>query len=242
MGSYFRLLCMALSFLILWLLKNNDKQPYKLPLQVISMKYIALTALAAAIGMTSHANAANFVEGKDYAVLENPDTISGDTIIVREFFWYGCIHCYNLEPYMQKWADNKPDDVAFFQTPAALNPVWETSARGFYTAQLMGYQGKTHHKLFNAVIKEEKRNLAGTNKGALVDWYAAQGLDKEKFEGLFNSFAVNTKIARSNDAAMRYGISGTPSVVVQGKYMVLGEGEKVPQVVNYLVDKVRAEK
>lgn len=207
-------------------------------------KQMVLTALTAAIGFISQAHAADFVEGKDYTLLENPDQInnSGNTIIVREFFWYGCSHCYNLEPYMEKWAKNKPDDVAFFQTPAALNPVWETSARGFYAAQLMGYQGKTHAKLFNAVFEGGKTNLSGTNKGAIIDWYAAQGLNKDEFATLFDSFAVNTKIARSNTKAKQYGLTGTPAVIVDGKYMVQGEGEKVPQVVDYLVDKVRSEK
>ncbi|PIE47621.1 MAG: disulfide bond formation protein DsbA [Gammaproteobacteria bacterium] len=203
-----------------------------------------ITVLAAAIGLSTQANATDFVEGKDYTVLKNPDQInnSGDTIIVREFFWYGCPHCYHLESHMDKWAKNKPNDVAFFLTPAALNPVWETSARGFYAAQLMGYQGKTHHKLFNAVMEKGQKNLAGTNKGALINWYTNQGLDKEKFNNLYDSFAVNTKIARSNTAAKRYGVTGTPAVIVHGKYMVQGSDEKVPQVVNYLVDKVRAEK
>lgn len=201
------------------------------------MKFIsALTALA--LGVASSA-AANFTEGKDYRVLANPENITGDVIVVREFFWYGCPHCYTLEPHMQKWAKTRASDVAYFSTPAAMNPVWEQSARGFYAAQLMGAQEKTHMPLFDAIHKDGKKLF---DQNSLADWYAAQGLDKAKFNSLYNSFAVTTKIERSKAAAMRYQLTGTPAVVVHGKYVVNGVDEKVPQVVDFLVEKVRSEK
>ena len=76
------------------------------------MKKLAFTTLAMAIGLSSlSAHAANFVEGQDYQVLANPENIGGNKIIVREFFWYGCPHCYKLEPYMEQWARTKPADV-----------------------------------------------------------------------------------------------------------------------------------
>ena len=68
-------------------------------------RVIALTGLAFAIGLSSMSTqAADYVAGKDYKVLDNPEKISGNSIIVREFFWYGCPHCYDLNPHMQKWA------------------------------------------------------------------------------------------------------------------------------------------
>ena len=65
---------------------------------------------------------------------------------------------------------------------------------------------------------------------------------RDRFNSMYNSFAVNTRIARSNDAARRYQIAGTPAVVVDGKYLVEGEDAKVPQVVSFLVNKARAER
>lgn len=184
---------------------------------------------------------ANFVEGQDYKVLPNPETISGDVIVVREFFWYGCPHCYHLEPHMQKWAKTRPADVAFFQTPAAMNPVWEVGARGFYAAQQLDAQEKTHQMLFDAVHKDGDRNIISSQQ-ELGNWYASKGIDKAKFDSLYNSFAVTTKIERAKAAATRYGLSGVPAVVVHGKYVVSGEDAKVPQVVDFLINKVREEK
>lgn len=209
-------------------------------MKINSKKGFALAALVSAVGLASlPATAAEFQAGKDYTVLDNPETIEGNKIIVREFFWYGCPHCYNLEPFMQKWAKTKANDVVFMQTPAALNPVWEANARGFYAAQMLGYQNKTHEPLFVAIQKDGKKLF---DQNSLADWYASQGVNKNKFNSLYNSFAVSTKIGRSKAGAKRYQLTGVPAVVVQGKYVVQGEGAKVPQVVDYLVNKVRAEK
>lgn len=204
------------------------------------MKKLAFSSIVLAIGLASGSiQAADFVAGTDYTVLKNPEKIEGNKIIVREFFWYGCPHCYRLETFMNAWAKTKPADVVYLQTPAAMNPVWEQNARGFYAAQLLGYQGKTHQAMFDAIQKDRQKLF---DQASIGNWYAKQGVDLGKFNSLYNSFAVNTRIARSNDAARRYQITGTPVVIVDGKYMVQGEDGKVPQVVDFLVKKARAER
>ena len=205
------------------------------------MKFALKTALLTTMLSVATLAQANFVEGQDYKVLPNPETIAGAVIVVREFFWYGCPHCYHLEPHMQKWAKTRPADVAFFQTPAAMNPVWEVGARGFYAAQQLDAQEKTHQALFDAVHKDGNRNIISSQQ-ELGNWYASKGIDKAKFDSLYNSFAVTTKIERAKAAATRYGLSGVPAVVVHGKYVVSGEDAKVPQVVDFLINKVREEK
>ena len=206
------------------------------------MKYtLTFTAIAAAIGLASSAFAADFVEGRDYQKVANPENIAGDVIVVREFFWYGCPHCYDIEPHMQKWAKTRAKDVAFFRTPAAMNPVWEVPARGFYAAQQMGLEDKTHQALFDDVHKDGKRNIIA-NQNNLADWYASQGADKAKFNSFYNSFSVSTKIERAKQGAARYQLTGVPAIVVHGTYVVSGDGEKATQVVDFLVNKVRDEK
>ncbi|MBH0084821.1 thiol:disulfide interchange protein DsbA/DsbL [Psychrobacter sp. SCQQ22] len=203
-------------------------------------RVITLTGLAMAIGLaTTGAQAADYVAGKDYRVLDNPEKISGDAIIVREFFWYGCPHCNALNPHMEKWAKNKDKDVAFFKTPAAMNNVWETNARGFYAAQLLGFESKTHDAMFDAIHKDGKKLF---DQQSISKWYGSQGVDEKKFNSLYNSFAVGTKIGRSQAGAKRYQVSGVPTVVVQGKYVISGQDATVPKIVDFLVDKVRAEK
>lgn len=199
---------------------------------------LKIGVLAVGIALSLLAKAETFIEGQDYRVLANPENIASDVIVVREFFWYGCPHCYNLETHMQKWAKSRPKDVAFFQTPAAMNAMWEANARGFYSVQAMGMLDKTHDTLFHTIHKDGKRLF---DQNSLADWYATQGADKAKFNSLYNSFAVTAKIERSKRGAERYGLTGVPAVVVHGKYVVTGEDGKVPQVVDFLVNKVREE-
>ena len=43
---------------------------------------------------------------KSYELLEPAvPTGSADKIEVVEIFWYGCPHCYSLEPYLEKWLE-----------------------------------------------------------------------------------------------------------------------------------------
>ena len=140
---------------------------------------------------------------------------------------------------MMQWAKKLPSDVVFLQTPAAMNPVWEQNARGFYAAQLLGYQGKTHQAMFEAIQKDRQKLF---DQASIGQWYASKGVDINKFNNLYNSFAVNTRIARSKDAAQRFQLSGVPVVVVDGKYVVSGEDGSVVQVVDYLVKKARTER
>lgn len=106
-------------------------------------------------------------------------------------------------------------------------------------AQLLGYKGKTHQAMFDAIQKDRQKLF---DQASIGQWYASKGVDINKFNSLYNSFAVNTRIARSKDAAQRFQLSGVPAVVVDGKYVVEGEDGKVPQVVNYLINKARAER
>lgn len=201
-----------------------------------TLSAISITTLAMSVAVVSHA--ANFVEGKDYIKLDNPEKINANRIIVREFFWYGCPHCYHLDPHAKNWLKTKPKDVVFFHTPAALNPSWAIHAKAMYAAQELGVAKKAHVALFTAIHKDKKDLF---NQNALADFYAQYGADKTKFSQAFNSFAVDTKIGRSRAAAARYKLSGVPAVVVHGKYVVKGSDAKVFQVVDYLVKKVRDE-
>ena len=200
-------------------------------------RIIALTGLACAIGFANMgAQAANYVAGKDYRVLDNPEKISGDAIIVREFFWYGCPHCFTLEPHMQAWLKELPKDVRFVRTPASMNPVWEQGARGYYVMEALGVRKNIHLPLFHAIHKEGKQIFSQAEQ---ANYLALYGIPQEKFNSLFNSFAITGKVAQGNRLAQQYQLSGVPAVVVNGKYVVTGEDGKVTQVVNYLIQKER---
>lgn len=204
------------------------------------MKYLVLSAMTAAVmAVSGMATAAEpFVAGKDYTVLTNPGKVDKPGMIeVREFFWYGCPHCYRLEPYVASWLASKPANVNFVRSPAAMNPVWEQNARGYYAVDLMGLTNKVHKPLFDAIHQKNQRLF---DQKSLANFYQGYGVDSNKFNAMFNSFAVSGKIAQSKQLAQAYQLDGVPALVVDGKYVVKGEDQKVIQVVNYLINKERA--
>jgi len=184
---------------------------------------------------------AGFEEGVKYKKIATPQpTSTEDKIEVLELFWYGCPHCYQIEPEVDAWLKSKPDDVEFVRMPAVLGPSWELLARAYYTADLLDAIDKIHKPLFERLHKARKRIR---NADELKAFFVEQGVSAEEFDNTFSSFAVITKTNRAKQARNMYGISGVPAMVVNGKYLVTAEqaggNKQMLDVVNYLVEQER---
>lgn len=168
-------------------------------------------------------------------------TQSGDKIEVVEFFWYGCPHCYALEPYLEQWERNIPDDVAFRRIPGVLGSNWIPHARAYFTAKKLGIVDRIHRPLFDAIHKERKRI---DNQESLADFFAGYGVDKDEFNRIYESEVVTDQLKQSYLAAKSYGISGVPTIIVNGKYRtsvsLAGGDKELIVTINDLVEKERA--
>ena len=163
---------------------------------------------------------------------------SGGKIEVLEFFWYGCIHCYNLEPQVEAWLKRLPKDVEFRRVPAVFNERWGLDATIFYAMEAMGLLDKLHRPLFDAIHKERLRT---DDEQALSEWLTRQGVDARKFMETMKSFGVRSKTRRAIQQTIAYKIDGTPAMAVHGRY-TLSAQPNMMQVVDHLVDRVRKEK
>jgi thiol:disulfide interchange protein DsbA len=157
-----------------------------------------------------------------------------------EFFWYGCIHCYNLEPTVEKWEKTLPKDVQFRRVPAVFNDRWALDAAIFYTFEAMGLLDKLHRPFFDAI---HRGGLRSDNRQALNEWLQKQGVDAAKFDATMKSFGVQSKTRRAAQLTALYKIDGTPAMAVHGRYTVSTEQGRTQngmfETVNYLVDQVR---
>jgi thiol:disulfide interchange protein DsbA len=184
-----------------------------------------------------------FVEGTDYQRIASPvKTSQPDKIVVTEIFWYGCPHCFRFEPYVERWAAGLPEDVVFEQVPSSLNPRWTEHARAYYAFKMMGALEQTHKALFDAIHLKRQRI---TSLDSLAEFAADQGLDEKAFRDNYFSFPVETQIRKNIQTEKRYGHQGVPAVIVNGKYLVsaslAGSNERMIQIMNFLVDKERAQ-
>jgi thiol:disulfide interchange protein DsbA len=195
-----------------------------------------LGSLMLGLLLSLSATAKDFQAGKEYVVLSKPQPVnSADKIEVIEFFWYACPHCYQLEPTVNTWKKNLPDNVEFIRVPAVLGPNWELLARGYYTAEVLGVVDKIHAPLFDYLHKSRKRIR---NVGDLKTFFVSQGVSEADFEKTFKSFAVVTKTNRAKQASQRYGLDSVPTLVVAGKYRtgpsIAGGNKRMFEVVNHL--------
>jgi thiol:disulfide interchange protein DsbA len=160
---------------------------------------------------------AQLTPGKDYLLVKPPQpTDSGNKIEVLEFFWYGCPHCANLQPFLESWLKRKPADVEFKHMPAVFQDSWVPLTRAYYTLEAMGLTDKLHQEVFNA-IHRQKVNLRDAN--AIIDWVAGKGVDRKRFTDTYNSFGVTGKLQRSIDLTRKYDIPGTPAIAIDGRFL-----------------------
>lgn len=185
-----------------------------------------------------------YIAGAHYVVLDKPvRTQDPDKIEVTEVFWYGCGHCFRFDPVLHQWAEKLPADVDFRLSPAMWNADMEIHARAFYTAQALNVLDKVHQPLFNALNLEGKR-LA--SEAELAQLFADHGVDKAVFEKTFNAFGVTSQVQQADARARSYKITGTPEIVVDGKYRVTaamaGGQTQMLDVAEFLIAKIRAER
>lgn len=155
---------------------------------------------------------------------------------VIEFFWYGCPHCYDFEPLLNKWKENLPKNVEFIRQPAAFNETWTNHAKAYYTAEALGVADKLHADFFDAV---QKKGEDLQTEEQLAKFFVAHGVKEADFHEAYNSFPVDAKIRQAGAMAARYGITGVPAIIINGKYKtngkLAGSHEKMIDVMNQLI-------
>jgi thiol:disulfide interchange protein DsbA len=174
-----------------------------------------------------------------YTELKPPLQVEAEgKIEVIEFFWYGCIHCYNLEPALEPWIKKLPPEAQFRRVPAVFNPRWAHDAAIYFTFEALGLLDKLHQPFFHAIHRDRLRT---DDPKALAEWLQKQGVDPKKFTDTMNSFGVQSKTKRAARLTADYKVDGTPSMAVHGRYTV-GSSQAMLDTVSGLVEQLRKKK
>jgi len=184
--------------------------------------------------------AQDYVAGEHYDVISPAIRGDNETIEVTEFFWYGCGHCYNFEPQLAQWKKGLAEDVKVVGSPAMWNGLMEVHAKAFYAAETLGVLDKVHMPLFQALNVDRKRLASEDELAAL---FAANGVPEDEFRKAFNSFGVGSQVRQANARARAAKISGTPEMMVAGKYRIstrkAGSQAGMLKVAEFLIAKER---
>lgn len=178
---------------------------------------------------------------KDYKLLNSPQpTHSGKKVEVLEFFFYECPHCYHLENPLSNWEKKIPKDVELQFVPVIFRDSEEPMARTFYALQSLGQSSRLNKDLFEAW---HVFNVDLSNEAKISDFVAKHGVDREKFGAAYNLFFVQSKIALGNQMLRSYEVRGTPSIVVDGKYIISGlQPDDIIKVLDEIVVLARKER
>ena len=182
---------------------------------------VCLSAGILWLGFSNAAYSARFEEAVAYQRItpEQPTSTKGKIEVV-ELFWYGCPHCHRFESFIDRWLKTKSDKIAFVRMPAVLQEHWEIHARAFYAAEALGVIEKIHPALFTA-IHAHKRKL--DTDETLEAFFVEQGVSSEMFRKTFRSFGVDAKVRHAREMGKRYGVGGTPAVIINGKFRSDGQ-------------------
>jgi thiol:disulfide interchange protein DsbA len=202
----------------------------------------SLLALSLAMAATFNLAQAATTTGYELVTPAQP-TRDVNKVEVIEFFWYGCPHCFDFEPTLAKWVKTLPSNVIFIRQPAVFSDLWSKHAKAYYTAEALGVVDKVHQDFFDA-IQIKKEHLETEEQ--LGKFFAAHGVSESDFKAAYSSFLVDTKVRQAAQLAAKYGISGVPAIVINGKYKtsgpVAGSHEKMIEVMNTLIKQESAPK
>ena len=216
-------------------------------LKYLTILFVGLFATSACSADEKAGAARHWQEGQDYFLVEPPQaTSTGDKIEVLEVFSYACPHCAHFQPYVEELKSKLPASAQFVLLPAVFQPAWEPFARAFYTARSLGVLDKTHQALFDAIHRDHQPlrsidDLANT-------FYANYGIAAGTFLSTATSFVVEGELARGNTLVRDYHIDATPTLIINGKYRVTGNGDRgigfpeMVQIAHELVNKEAAAK
>lgn len=211
-----------------------------MPLRTLAALSVLIIQLFA---MPAFAQADRYMAGTHYTVLDKPvRTADASKIEVAEIFWYGCPACFNFEPLINSWAANSAEDVNFVRFPAIFNELMKIHAQVFYTAQALDVTERVHDSIFDTLVVQRKQLQT---EDQIVALFAAHAVDKDDARKAFNSFSVKTRLNQAQKLTNDYKPRGTPSMVVNGKYVisiggVVNDQRLMLNIVDFLIAKERS--
>ncbi len=202
-----------------------------------ALAVMGLAGASAAFGQ----GATVIAEGRDFVRLNTPaPTASPGKVEVVEFFWYGCPHCFALEPTLDGWIKKLPADVAFRRVPAVFNALWETHAKMYYALEAVGQLDAVHRRIFNAIHLQRQRL---DKEEDIIKFVADNGVDAAKFTDALKSFGVATKVRQAKQLIDAFKIDGVPALGIQGRFFtspqLAGGNERALNVADQLILRAR---
>ena len=185
--------------------------------------------------------------GTNYTLLEtpHPPAVGAGKIEVAEVFWYGCGHCYALDPALESWKTDKPAFIEFVRVPVIWGPSHRQHAKLYYTIQALG-RPDLHAKIFDAIHRGGKPLAAQSDEDARamqMEFLKEHGVSENSFNAAYDSMPVATNVQRARALTEQYAVASVPLIIVNGKYETgVGPAGGTPQLLSLINDLAASEK
>lgn len=184
---------------------------------MLRRKFLQLGTAGLGLTLAGQTWATNIQPGRDYRNVRQVQSIAPHKKQVLEFFYYGCSHCYNLEPSLHEWLKTKPSDVNFQRIPAVLdNPNWQFMAKVYLTAEDLGIVDQSHMPFFHALHRDR---LPLFNLQAIAQFHSQFGVSEQTFAQTFESFKIDQAMRRAQQLTQTYHVQGVPNMIINGRYV-----------------------
>jgi protein dithiol oxidoreductase (disulfide-forming) len=204
-------------------LRNPAKRVAPSRAKRATLRLLAGLVAAGVTARASGASASNAVDSEGrapastrYRLISQQPLPAGNVIDVVEFFWYGCPYCFQLEPYFQAWLRRQSADVAVRRIPAVFRDSWIPHARLYYTLEALDAVERLHQQVYES-YHVEQTPLNSIDE--IADWAQRHGIDRERWLAVYRSDEISGRIMQARDQLRSYEVSGTPSVVIDGRYL-----------------------
>ena len=198
------------------------------------MLKIKFTFLALLLILTTSSN----VFAQKYVQISTEKQQESKDIIIYEFFWYGCPHCYNLEPTMDRIEADLEKDTKVVKLPVALRDSWIPHAKLYYALKQMDKIDQVHNLIFEEIHIEDNRL---NTEQQMIDFLGKHGIDTDQFIEKYNSFGTEARIKKASNLAKKYQINSVPTIIINGRFLTSGSYvssyDELYSVVNLLVER-----
>ena len=156
-------------------------------------------------------------EGQEYTVLAEAQPVPADgKVEVIEFFSYACPHCKDFDPALEAWVKKNADKISFRRVHVAFRSAEQPLQHLYVTLESLGMTEKLHHKIFPALHSLGQRLYTDE---AVLDFGAANGIERARLEEAYKSFDVQARLNRANASLTAYNVDHWPMLAIGGRYL-----------------------
>lgn len=190
---------------------------------------------------------AKWKAGINYQLLAapQPTSVAAGKVEVIEVFWYGCGHCYELDPALESWKAEKPAYVEFVRLPVVWGPQHRQHAKLFYTMQAL-HRPELHGKVFETIHQQGVPLMARNEIDARALQFAflnAHGVSQKDFDAAYDSMSVASNVSRAEALTKKFVVGSVPLMIVNGKYSTgVNEAGGATQLLSLINDLAASEK